>query len=73
MKAFDQAKINSKRSLASTEYFKFVILAVRNALCVLKKILTSPKSGFGGLEVAGWPLVPKFAGSHLAEAVEFLG
>ena len=26
-------------------------------------------SGFGGLEVACWPLVPKFAGSNLAEAV----
>ena len=30
-------------------------------------------SGFGGLEVVYWPLVPKFAGSHPAEAVEFLG
>ena len=30
-------------------------------------------SGFGGLEVACWPLVPKFAGSHPAEAVGFLG
>jgi hypothetical protein len=30
-------------------------------------------SGFGGLEVAFWPLVPMFAGSHPAEAVEFLG
>ena len=30
-------------------------------------------SGFGGLEVAWWPLVPKFAGSHPAEAVGFLG
>ena len=29
--------------------------------------------GFGGLEVAYWPLVPKFAGSHAAEAVGFLG
>jgi hypothetical protein len=28
-------------------------------------------SGFGGLEVACWPLVPKFAGSHPAEAVGF--
>jgi hypothetical protein len=27
------------------------------------------KSGFGGLEVAYWPLVLKFAGSHPAEAV----
>jgi len=26
-------------------------------------------SGFGGLEVVCWPLVPKFAGSHPAEAV----
>jgi hypothetical protein len=30
-------------------------------------------SGFGGLEVACWPLVPKFAGSNPAEAVGFYG
>ena len=29
-------------------------------------------SSFGGLEVAWWPLVPKFAGSNPAEAVGFL-
>jgi len=29
--------------------------------------------GFGGLEVACWPLVPPFAGSHPAEAFEVLG
>ena len=28
-------------------------------------------SGFGGLGVACWPLVPKFAGSNSAEAVGF--
>ena len=28
-------------------------------------------SGFGGLEVACWPLVPKVAGSNPAEAVGF--
>ena len=28
-------------------------------------------SGFGGLEVACWPLVPKFAGSNPGEAVGF--
>ena len=28
-------------------------------------------SGFGGLEVACWPLVPNFAGSNPAEAVGF--
>jgi len=32
-----------------------------------------PLSGFGGLEVACWPLVPKFAGLHPAKAVGFLG
>jgi len=31
-----------------------------------------PNSGFGGLGVACWPVVPKFAGSNLAEAVGFL-
>ena len=30
------------------------------------------RSGFGGLEVACWPLIPKFAGSNPAEAVGFL-
>jgi hypothetical protein len=30
-------------------------------------------SGFGGVEVACCPLVPKFAGSHPAKAVGFLG
>ena len=34
--------------------------------------LILPWSGFGGLEVACWPLVPKFAGSNPAKAVEFL-
>ena len=29
-------------------------------------------SGFGGLGVAFWPLVPKFAGSNPTEAVGFL-
>ena len=30
-------------------------------------------SGFGGLEVACWPLVSKFAGSQPAETFGFLG
>jgi hypothetical protein len=37
------------------------------------RALTYCISGFGGLEVACWPLVPKFAGSHPGEAVRFLG
>ena len=30
-------------------------------------------SGFGGLGLVCWPLVPKFAGSNPAEAIGFLG
>ena len=30
-------------------------------------------SGFGGIGIACWPLVPKFVGSNPAEAVGFLG
>ena len=33
--------------------------------------VTYDSRGFGGLEVACWPLVPKFAGSNSAEAVGF--
>ena len=36
-------------------------------------IIYSVPSGFGGLGVACWPLVPKVAGSNPAEAVRFLG
>ena len=36
-------------------------------------LLTYLLGGFGGLEVACWPLVPKFAGSKPAEIVELSG
>jgi len=39
----------------------------------MQVVVTHTFSGFGGLEVAYWPLVPKFVGSHPAEAVGFLG
>ena len=40
---------------------------------IMQNKLHLTEGGFGGLEVACWPLVPKFAGSHPAEAVGFLG
>ena len=40
----------------------FITLTLLNVCC----------SGFGGLEVACWRLIPKFAGSNPAEAVVFL-
>ena len=39
----------------------------------IKYLIVAYNSGFGGLGVACWPLVPKFAGSNPAEAVGFLG
>jgi hypothetical protein len=46
------------------------MLKVLNFYCKLYTIILK---GFGGLEVACWPLVPKFAGSNPAEAVGFFG
>ena len=42
-------------------------MTIMTACCVSHKV-----SGFGGAEVACWPLIPKFAGSNPAEAVGFL-
>jgi hypothetical protein len=42
-------------------------------LMLNREVTAVYKSCFGGLEVACWPLVPTFAGSHPAEAVGFLG
>jgi hypothetical protein len=39
-------------------------------ICKINKI-NKTKRGFGGLEVACWPLVPKVAGSNPGEAVGF--
>jgi hypothetical protein len=50
------------RTLPSPQVGKFMELIV----------LYTKKNGFGGLVGACWPLVPKFAGSNLAEAVGFL-
>ena len=46
------------------------VLVTQSSLnfCLYKPV---KHSGFGGLEVACWPLVPKFAGSNPAEAVGF--
>ena len=38
---------------------------------MLASFINPPISGFGSLEVACWPLIPKFAGSNPAEAVGF--
>jgi len=40
--------------------------------CIRGNEISGSIKFFGGLEVACWPLVPKFAGSNPAEAVGFL-
>ena len=49
----------------------FVLSYIKNYVCNIVYVATVAVSGFGGLEVACWPLVPKFAGSNPAEVVEF--
>ena len=46
-------------------------LVWNQTVSVLGILYDQTYSGFGGLEVACWPLVPKFAGSIPAEAVGF--
>ena len=44
---------------------------LRSCFCNEPVGMYSKVSGLGGLEVACWPFVPKFAGSNPAEAVGF--
>ena len=49
-----------------------VVYCFRNEKSNKKREWTDcPVSGFGGLEVACWPLVPKFVGSNPTEDVGF--
>ena len=58
-----------KKLSAQTSYYPEPVDMVAYLLSLF---LTMPHSSFSGLEVACWPLVPKFAGSNPAEAVGFL-
>jgi hypothetical protein len=49
--------------------FYYIVLFVFITL-INTQLTAKLGSGFGGLGVACWPLVPKFAGSNLAEAVK---
>jgi len=64
---------SARNKQSKTLYLLHIYAHMLTILCKnLTNALTNANSGFGGLEVACWPLVPKFAGSHLAEAVGFL-
>ena len=52
-------------------HVKCVFLLSPQLLSEIFIFLRRCEAGFGGLEVACWPLVPKFAGSNPAEAVGF--
>jgi hypothetical protein len=47
---------------------RYLLFGLYCGLDLCRKLLLIPhtQSGFGGLEVACWPLVPKFAVSHPA-------
>ena len=52
--------------------FRFLRRHLLLHIIVRKTSMLKFSSGFSGLEVSCWPLVPKFAGSNPAEAVGFL-
>ena len=47
------------------------VLCVQANTVIFHFVVSGLVSGLGGLEVACWPLVPRFAGSNPAEAVGF--
>jgi len=58
--------LDKQRTIVCIRTFIRILQGVEILIICIKEI------GFGGLEVACWPLVPKFAGSNPAEAVGFL-
>jgi hypothetical protein len=50
----------------------FMYVCVCVCVCVYVCVYIYIYNGFGDLEVACWPLVPKFAGSNPTEVVRFL-
>jgi formate hydrogenlyase subunit 3/multisubunit Na+/H+ antiporter MnhD subunit len=64
--------------LSGLAFFHLLTHAMFKALLLLLLLLLHcvlnmyKENYFGGLEVACWPLVPKFTGSNPAEAVGFL-
>jgi hypothetical protein len=52
--------------------FFFVVYTVKGKVNQTLYMPWMALSGFGGLGVACWPLVPEFVGSNPAEAVGFL-
>jgi hypothetical protein len=69
-------KIRTKMTVSVTDACKIVRLTFGmctslDCIYILTTTATVDISGFGGLGVACWPLVPKFEGSNPAEALGF--
>ena len=74
---------NESVGIETWKYIHCILLRVKAAAWQLQYVVNNTTfyfiyndifvSGFGGLGVACWPLVPKFAGSNPAEAVGFSG
>ena len=67
----EDLKANSEYSGNKFLLFRWPFKGTKCIYILKNRIILS--SGFGGLGVACWPLVPKFAGSNPAEADGFLG
>ena len=78
LSAYLKMHANSVNFLCILSFCQLTNLSNGNALLytrmwhsVMYVIVRSALRGFGGLEIACWPLVPKYAGSNPAEAVGF--
>ena len=69
-------EISCQRYRCLTQWFVSYVMSSLEIFALLGcyagyNVVTDVSSGFGGLEMACWPLVPKFAGSNPAEALGF--
>ena len=67
-----QEEMKGRLNSGNACYYSVHNLLSSNLLSENLNITIYRINGFGGLGVACWPLVPKFAGSNPAEAVGFL-
>jgi hypothetical protein len=66
-----EATLSYIEGYRSVLFVSIIVTRTRRHTELTKTYKPGGKSGFGGLEDACWPLVPKFVGSNPAEAVGF--
>ena len=71
MLKFENKSVTKRLSYMFRSYTRIIFMLRIKYYVKIKERLLHNARGFGGLEVACWHLVPKFAGSNPAEAFGF--